>query len=202
MRAKIPFRSAEPGSDGSVLCPYCEIVYPEGADSERCELCGTPLVALRPPKHRTLEPPLSDFGRGLVLGAARTAESRWGAPLWACMIAISLVLLLQWGAATVASSVGVPELRATILGRVEPLGLALLAPLHLLGGLLVGVLLRQGRLVYATLAGLAVALPPLDAFGDNPAFLALRIGPVLCWTLGSYLGGRIANGECEERNVE
>lgn len=195
MRSVTPFRGAQPPVPGSALCPYCEVVYQGGAESGRCDLCGTPLVTLRPTRRRATGTPLSDFGRGIVFGMARTAESRWGAPLWVTLAAIGAVLLLQWGAALLGDRTGVPQIRAALDGHVAPLGLALLAPLHLLGGLLVGALLRRARLLCAALAGIVVALPPLAAIAQDPAILSLQIGPVLFWMLGSLLGGRLASAE-------
>ncbi len=202
MRSVTPFRGAQPPAPGSALCPYCEVVYQGGADSERCDLCGTPLVTLRPPRHRPAAAPLSDFGRGIVFGVARTAESRWGAPLWVTLAAIGLVLLLQAGAAALGDRIDIPQIRAALDGRAEPLGLALLAPLHLLGGLLVGALLRRWRLFCAALAGIAAALPPLDAITADPTILSPQIGPVLFWMLGSLIGGRLTSAERRTRNAE
>ena len=195
MRSVTPFRGAQPPAPGSALCPYCEVVYQGGADSERCDLCGTPLVTLRPPGRRAAAAPLSDFGRGIVFGVARRAESRWGAPLWVTLAAIGLVLLLHAGAAALGDRIAIPQIRAALDGRADPLGLVLLTPLHLLGGLLVGALLRRWRLLFAALAGIAVALPPLDAISADPTILSPQIGPVLFWMLGGLIGGRLTSVE-------
>lgn len=190
MHTVTPFRGPEPPVPGSVLCPYCEVVYQGGANGERCELCGTPLVTLGARGRRGAGPALSGLGRGIVLGMARTAQSRWGAALWVGLYATTMALLLQWGAVTLADAFGARGVREALNGRTSLLGLALLAPLHLLGGLMIGLLLRYARYVCAALAGAVVALPPLDVVRDDPLVLLPQVGSVLLWLAGAWLGGR------------
>jgi len=209
MATATPYRWAKSAPPGSTLCPYCEVVYSGVGNGTRCATCGTKLVMLHtslvavgetggPPsvpaalvRHEAPVP--SGFRQNLLRGFAGAARARWLVPLWATLLTIAGALVLD--------RLILPPHRLTTSTDIAPLltggsgtiavFLALTALVSLIGGMVLGVMLRETRFPAAALGGSAIAFAHLSFTDLTPTTFTVVLAHPLLWVAGAMVGGSV-----------
>lgn len=204
MATATPYRWAKSAPPGSTLCPYCEVVYPGGGTGLHCATCGTRLIVLQQPAAVVIDPrppvqaeqivfaPTSEprtFHRHLWAGFSAMARLRWARPIWITLLTTVIVLFLDrliLSPHQLLSSFGV---QAEWHGTTLQMALMLVATalVGFGGGLVVGWLVRDYRLLAALFGGGVIAF----AFANLTVPWAwhlplIALQPIL-WVLGAVV---------------